>query len=186
MKVKRKRWRELHLGLDLVSGEIICSEPTTDAVGAPTTLPDLLDQIDGTVDKFIDDGGYDGSPTRDLLATRLREVAEIIIPPPKTAVQTPNRRSIHRDVTGTSRKTRPVAGCLTEINRLQSTQPDRDPDGSMEDCNRNETESEELRQSDYRSNDRRPCSQPDYHTRPPGIQVRDLKNPKGRVISDGI
>lgn len=89
IKVKRKRWRKLHIGLDLVSGEIICSDLTTDDVGDPTALPDLLDQIDGPVAKFIADGAYDGSPTRDFLATRLGEIVEVIIPPPKTAVQSP-------------------------------------------------------------------------------------------------
>jgi transposase len=88
-KVKRKRWRKLHLGLDLVSGEIICSELTTDDVGDPTALPCLLGQIDGPVAKFIADGAYDGSPTRDLPATRLGEIVEVIVPPPKTAVQSP-------------------------------------------------------------------------------------------------
>jgi hypothetical protein len=87
IKVKRKRWRKLHLGLDLVSGEIICSQLTTDDVGDPTALHGLLDQIDGPVAKFIADGVYDGSPRRDLLATRLGETVEVIIPPPKTAVQ---------------------------------------------------------------------------------------------------
>lgn len=45
IKVKRKRWRKLHLGLDLVSGEIVCSDLTTDDVGDPTALSDLLGQI---------------------------------------------------------------------------------------------------------------------------------------------
>ncbi len=89
IKVKRKRWRKLHLGLHLVSGEIICSELTRDDVGDPTALPDLLDQIDGAVAEFIADGAYDGTPTRDLLPTRLGETVEVIIPPPKTAVQSP-------------------------------------------------------------------------------------------------
>lgn len=89
IKVKRKRWRKFHLGLDLVSGEIICSDLTTDDVGDPTALPDLLDQIDGPVAKFIADGAYDGSPTHDLLETRLGEIVEVIIPPPKTAVRSP-------------------------------------------------------------------------------------------------
>jgi transposase len=52
-------------------------------------LPDLLDQIDGPVKRFIADGAYDGSPTRDFLATRLGEIVEVIIPPPKTAVRSP-------------------------------------------------------------------------------------------------
>ena len=50
---KRKSWRKLHLGLDLVSGEVVCSELTTDDVGDTTALPDLLDQIEGPVALFL-------------------------------------------------------------------------------------------------------------------------------------
>lgn len=45
-KAKRKSWRKLHLGLDLVSGDIVSSDLTKDDVGDPTALPNLLDQID--------------------------------------------------------------------------------------------------------------------------------------------
>lgn len=62
VKANRKRWRKLHLGLDLVSGEIVCSDLTMDDVG---------------------------DPTRDLLKARLGKNAEGIIPPPKTAVPSP-------------------------------------------------------------------------------------------------
>lgn len=41
-KRKRRSWRKLHLGLDLISGEIVCSDLTKDEAGDPTTLPDLL------------------------------------------------------------------------------------------------------------------------------------------------
>ena len=60
-KPKRKSWRKLHLGLDLVSGDIVCSDLTKDDVGDPTALPDLLDQIDADATRFA----YDGDPTRD-------------------------------------------------------------------------------------------------------------------------
>ena len=50
---------------------------------------DFLDQIGGPVEKFIADGAYDGTPTRDLLATRFGEIVEVIILPPKTAVASP-------------------------------------------------------------------------------------------------
>jgi len=93
IKVKRKRWRKLHIGLDLVSGEIICSDLTMDDVGDPTALPGLLGQIEVSVERFIGDGAYDGSPSRDLLETRLGGIVEIIIPPPKTAVQ--SQQSAH-------------------------------------------------------------------------------------------
>jgi hypothetical protein len=52
-KAKRKSWRKLHLGLDLVSGQIVCSDLTADDVGDPTALPSLLDQTDGPVTCFL-------------------------------------------------------------------------------------------------------------------------------------
>ncbi|MEP2781320.1 MAG: IS5 family transposase [Pseudoruegeria sp.] len=105
LKTKRKRrsWRKLHLGLDLSSGEIVCSELTVDHVGDPTVLPELLDQIDGPVARFLApfrrlqakayqamDGPYDGQPTFDLLAARFGSEIEVAIPPPKTAVLSAN------------------------------------------------------------------------------------------------
>ncbi|SDR45278.1 IS5 family transposase [Pseudovibrio sp. Tun.PSC04-5.I4] len=87
-KKKRRIWRKLHLGLDLESGMIVCSELTEDTVGDPTVVPDLLDQIEGPVATFLGDGAYDGSPTRQEIADRYDGV-EIIIPPPKTAVPSP-------------------------------------------------------------------------------------------------
>jgi hypothetical protein len=88
-KAKRKSWRKLHLGLDLVSGEIVCSDLTRDDVGDTTALPDLLDQIDADVARFLADGVYDGEPTSDLLVECFGAAVEIIIPPPKNAVSGP-------------------------------------------------------------------------------------------------
>ncbi len=85
-KAKRKKWRKLHLGLDLLSGEIICADLTIDSVGDPTALPELLDQVDAPVIRFLADGAYDGVPTSDLLKTRFGDAIEIIIPPPKNAI----------------------------------------------------------------------------------------------------
>lgn len=88
-KAKRKSWRKLHLGLDLLSGEIICADLTRDDVGDPTALPGLLDQVDGHVIRFLADGAYDGTPTSDLLKARFGDAVEIIIPPPKNAISSP-------------------------------------------------------------------------------------------------
>ncbi|WP_372572603.1 IS5 family transposase [Ruegeria jejuensis] len=89
-KRKRRSWRKLHLGLDLVSGEIVCSDLTNDEVGDPTVLPELLDQVDGPVSLFLADGAYDGEPTSDLLAVRFGSMIEVTIPPPKNAILSPN------------------------------------------------------------------------------------------------
>jgi hypothetical protein len=89
-KRKRRSWRKLHLGLDLVSGEIVCSDLTTDDIGDPTALPNLLDQIDGPVNLFLADGAYDGEPTCDLLAKRFGSKIEVTIPPPRNAALSPD------------------------------------------------------------------------------------------------
>jgi len=100
-KRKRRSWRKLHLGLDLVSREIVCSDLTKDDVGDPTALPGLLDQVDGPVDRFLAEGAYDGEPTSDLLAARFGSMIEVTIPPPKNAIlsnnaaQNPTSRDCH-------------------------------------------------------------------------------------------
>ena len=92
VKAKRKSWRKLHLGLDLISGEIISADLTTDDIGDPTALPRLWDQINGSVTKFIADGAYDGAPSLDFLEARFGKTVGVIIPPPKTAVLSPQAR----------------------------------------------------------------------------------------------
>lgn len=88
-KAKRRLWRKLHLGLDLVTGKILCAKLTLDKVGDTTVLPRLLDQIDTPVSHFLADGAYDGAPTNTLLRARFGETVEIIIPPPKNAALNP-------------------------------------------------------------------------------------------------
>jgi hypothetical protein len=91
-KIKRKRrsWRKLHLSLDLVSDQIVCSALATDDIGDPTVLPTLLDQTDADVDLFVADGAYDGEPTIDLLTERFGSAIKVMIPPPKNAVLSPD------------------------------------------------------------------------------------------------
>ena len=89
---KRRSWRklQLRLGLDLVSGQIVCSDLTTDDIGDQTALPGLLDQIGGPVDLFLADGAYDGEPTIKVLSDCFSELIEVTIPPPKNAVLSPS------------------------------------------------------------------------------------------------
>ena len=104
-KIKRKRrsWRKLHLGLDLNSGEIVCADLTSEDVGDPSALPDLLEQISAPVHHFLADGAYDGNDSRELLVARFGEGVKVAIPPPKTAIlsadtaQNPTSRD--RDIT---------------------------------------------------------------------------------------
>jgi hypothetical protein len=80
---------KLHLVLDLVSHEIVCSDLTKSDVEDTTALPDLLDQIDADVARFLADGAYDKDPTSVLLFERFGAAVEIIIPPLKNAVPGP-------------------------------------------------------------------------------------------------
>ena len=82
----RRRWRKLHLGLDLASGAIVCAALTHDNIGDSTALPGLLDQLDAPVTGFLADGAYDGASTRNLLRQRYGETLDVVIPPPKDAV----------------------------------------------------------------------------------------------------
>ena len=76
----RRRWRKLHLGLDLASGAIVCAALTHDNVGDSTALPGLLDQLDTPVTGFLADGAYDGASTRNLLRQRYGETLDVVIP----------------------------------------------------------------------------------------------------------
>ncbi|NRB16663.1 MAG: IS5 family transposase [Rhodobacteraceae bacterium] len=88
-KTRCKSWRKLHLGLDLLTGEIVCADLTLDDVGDPTALPGLLDQIDAPVSRFLVDGACDGALITDLLNARFGGAVEVTIPPPKNAVLSP-------------------------------------------------------------------------------------------------
>ncbi len=85
-KAKHESWRKPHLELDLVCGEIVCSDLTKDDVGDTTSLPGLLDADES---QFMADGAYDGDPTSALLVASFGAAVEIIIPPPKNGVLGP-------------------------------------------------------------------------------------------------
>jgi hypothetical protein len=62
-KGKRRAWCKLHLGLDLVSGQIVCSDLTTDDIGEPTVK---------------------------ALTDRFGALIEVTIPPPKNDILSPD------------------------------------------------------------------------------------------------
>lgn len=80
-----RRWRKLHLAVDAETHEIVAVELTPDDVGDVSTVPELLDQIEGSVGSFIGDGAYDGKTVYDAVADRHPEAA-VIIPPRSTAI----------------------------------------------------------------------------------------------------
>lgn len=82
----RKTWRKLHIGFDAASGEVVASSLTTEHVGDPGALPDLLARVARPVHRFIGDGAYDGAPTAEAIRRAFGPDVELIIPPPKNAV----------------------------------------------------------------------------------------------------
>ena len=52
------------------TAEIVCTDLTQDDVGDPTALPELLDQIEAPVRRFLADGAYDRVTTSDVLMER--------------------------------------------------------------------------------------------------------------------
>src|SRR6202790_4760481 len=64
-KRSRRGWRKLHLAIDANSHGIVAVALTTDEVGDVTAVPDLLDQIDGSVASVTGDGAYDADVVYD-------------------------------------------------------------------------------------------------------------------------
>jgi hypothetical protein len=94
----RKTWRKLHLAFNPDTGDIVGSELTTEHVGDETALPDLVGEIDADVDRFVADGAYDGEGVSAYLTARFGCEIEIIVPPPKNAVNGDNsQRNRHID-----------------------------------------------------------------------------------------
>ncbi|WP_377189424.1 IS5 family transposase [Ruegeria meonggei] len=52
----RRTWRKLHIGFDPESGELVASRLTTEHVGYPGALPDLLAEVYRPKHRFIADG----------------------------------------------------------------------------------------------------------------------------------
>ena len=81
--------------MDANSHEIVAVELTTDDVGDVTVVPDLLDQIDGSVASMTADGAYDTEVAYDEVSRRHPD-ADVIIPPRSTAVAS-ERGTTRRD-----------------------------------------------------------------------------------------
>ena len=113
-------------GRDLVSGEIICADPTADDVGDPSALPCLLDQIDGSVTRFLADGAHDGAPSaicwQHALAQKQRSLSHLRrtpLPAPQSTLD-PSVRG--RDIPEIHARGRPAWQQSTGYNQRSSTQ----------------------------------------------------------------
>jgi hypothetical protein len=84
---KGKRWKKLHIGVD-DQGQIVASIVTESNDQDPSQVPELLDQIDREIERFIGDGIYDKEPVYTAVEKH-SPGARVIIPPRKDAVLSP-------------------------------------------------------------------------------------------------
>jgi len=80
---KRRTWRKIHLGLDEATGEVIAMALSTNDVSDGEALPDLLEQIEGSINDVSADGAYDKNGCYDAIDAR---GAKANIPPRRDAV----------------------------------------------------------------------------------------------------
>ena len=79
---KRRTWRKLHLGVDEATGEIGAAIASEAGVSDDAVLPDLLEQVKGTIDQVSADGAYDKRRGDEALEER---GAKAVIPPRRDA-----------------------------------------------------------------------------------------------------
>ncbi len=80
----RRTWRKLHTGVD-ADGFIVASVLTESVSGDAAQVPELLEQVDGEIERFTGDGAYDTSGVYDALVDHQDEAVKIVIPPRRGA-----------------------------------------------------------------------------------------------------
>jgi hypothetical protein len=84
---KHRTWRKLHIGINGETQEVIAEELTENSTSDAEVIEDLLNKVDGKINSFRGDGGYDKKNVRKEL--RKRKIKEII-PPQENAVESRN------------------------------------------------------------------------------------------------
>jgi Transposase DDE domain len=94
----RRSWRQLHLGVDADTGQIVAAALTGREVDDGAQVGPLLDQVTGPVASFTGDGAYDQDGVYTSVSERHPEAA-VIVPPRATAVpsQTAESEPTQRD-----------------------------------------------------------------------------------------
>lgn len=100
---KRRVWRKLHLAINAETGEVLASDLTNRRTADCARVPELLDQINGTLASVAADGAYDAGAVYEAAhgkgnGTRV----EVLIPPGRGAqpssVRSPGLRERNRNI----------------------------------------------------------------------------------------
>ncbi len=104
----RRGWRKLHVGVD-GAGFIVAQQLTDSSVDDASVATELLEGIEGDIERFTADGAYDRWSVREALAAR---GATVIVPPAKTAVPSDGQTAaaLARDA---------VIACIQDVGRRQ-------------------------------------------------------------------
>ena len=81
----RRQWRKLHVGVD-DDGFIVAAKLTKNSEDDPSTIPELLEQVDSPIQRFTADGAYDTRSVYELLGQVGTADIKIVIPPRRGAV----------------------------------------------------------------------------------------------------
>ena len=81
----RRSWRQLHIGVNADTGQIVTAELTTNNVDDGSQVGLLLDQMAGPVASLTGDGAYDQGQVYGSVADRHPDAA-VIVPPRSTGV----------------------------------------------------------------------------------------------------
>ncbi len=81
-KVKRRTWRKLHLCVDEKTGEIVGAGASTHNVSDAEMLPEMLEEVPGTIRQVSGEGSYDQRKCYDAINKRKARAA---IPPRRGA-----------------------------------------------------------------------------------------------------
>jgi hypothetical protein len=97
----RRRWKKLHIGVD-DEGRIRTSLVTDGHAQDPTVVPELLEQLDVTLKRFVADGIYDNATVYGAIAEHQGGIpVDVVVPPrrnaapSRTAATAPTQRDDH-------------------------------------------------------------------------------------------
>lgn len=80
-----RRWRKLHLAIDVETGEIVAHALTDPDKGDITAVPGLLATVEGPIASVIADGAYDGASVYRAAFLRQRDPPPAIVIPPRAS-----------------------------------------------------------------------------------------------------
>jgi hypothetical protein len=80
---KRRTWRKIHIGMDPHTGEILLCEMTKNSASDSSVACQLLDEVEGKIERGFGDGAYDDQRFRKKVASK---GGKAIVPPDRKAV----------------------------------------------------------------------------------------------------